>query len=312
MMRADGTAPARSWWTRAPGCARARETNMRISQAATLAIGAAMLASLSGCIADTGEEGEGEGEVVGLGEDGSLEVGTAEQAFSSIYAWGYTVGGTYVADLKPVTTHTPFLMQLTGNIQGSAGVILYASAPNMWKAEIQSAADHWIGIGLGAVGSVNGRTQPQSYINYDPDNTNDAVPLGSTSSDGLVRCFLTGILNSSAGYTQWGSTNDKVEIFAHNGTWYLGGQGRVTAHARCLRVSERLSGTTKTVSYPASDTTVELGFDEPGKHCWLTAIGGSFRSDNTSRGVRVFYDGGSLKWKMTVTANKYGRVECNK
>ena len=282
---------------------------MRISQAATLAIGAAMLASFTGCIADTGEEGDGE--VVGLGEDGSIEVGTAEQAFSGIWAWGYGISGSYQADLLPFSGNTTFLMALNGNLQGSAGATLGAVYPNLWRGYLQSASGHWIGAGWGAVGSTNGVTQMESYTNDHPTNTNLATELGASSSDGKVRCFLTGMLNQHS-FNQWNSTNDYAEVFEDNGTWYLGGHGRVTAHARCLRVTERLAGTSKTVAWKSVDTTVDLGSDSPGKHCWLTAIGGKFRSDDLAKGVRVFFDGGSLKWKMTVSANNYGRVECNK
>jgi hypothetical protein len=287
------------------------ETNMRISQAATLAIGAAMLASFTGCIADT-EQGDGEAEVVGLGEDGSTEVGTAEQAFSSIYAWGYGISGSYQADAMPYSTHTAFLMGVTGSLKTPSG----ASVGNVWdmnRLYMRSAPGKWIGAGVGAVGGTTGRTFMQRYENRaDNDDTVNATELAPTTDPNL-RCYITGVYSGGTEdptHNAYNSQNDWVDIYSNQNKWYLGGHGRVGAWAACRKITERLGG--KWIAWSASDATADLGFDEPGKHCFLTGIGGKIRNDSTDKGVRVYFDGGSQKWKLYVSAGNFGRAECNR
>jgi hypothetical protein len=284
---------------------------MRICRLTTLAIGATILISANGCTVGTGEDAE-DAIVLPIGDHEDTEVGTAEQAFSSIYAWGYGISGSYQADAMPYSTHTAFLMGVTGSLKTPSG----ASVGNVWdmnRLYMRSAPGKWIGAGVGAVGGTTGRTFMQRYENRaDNDDTVNATELAPTTDPNL-RCYITGVYSGGTEdptHNAYNSQNDWVDIYSNQNKWYLGGHGRVGAWAACRKITERLGG--KWIAWSASDATADLGFDEPGKHCFLTGIGGKIRNDSTDKGVRVYFDGGSQKWKLYVSAGNFGRAECNR
>lgn len=294
----------------------AAQRTTRLALGASLTILGTML---GGCVVDTGDEGGGEGDIAGedavFGEHESAEVGTSAQAFSSVYAWGHNISGSFNADVMGWATHTAFMMGVTGNLTSPSGASI-GNAQSMNKIYMLTAPGQWLGAGVGAVGGTSGRTSAKKYENRADNNDTAPAAYLAPSTDSKLRCYLTGVYSGSVYDTvphdAYNGQNDWVDIFKNPNTskWYLGGHGRVGAWAQCRLVTKHLGSWW--IAWSANDAEQDLGFDEDGKHCWLTGIGGKLRGNNLEKGVRVYYDAGSDKWKLFVSAGMFGRAECNR
>jgi CubicO group peptidase (beta-lactamase class C family) len=185
-----------------------------------------------------------------------------------------------------------------------------------------SAAGRPIAVNVRCVDSVAGRTQEKEW-----KSGNAKMLLAPVDpAHPMRRCFLTRI---TAACTQaapdpcpggFRDPTDWVYVWKDElGAWWLHGevkQGHVTAHARCIDVSEDnghwewgCGGTTQCP--PGGSARIPLAPDSQGRQCFLTHVRGSFDRDQPPwwDGVYITRPGGQYFY-LNTTSGKDGGVTC--
>lgn len=226
------------------------------------------------------------------------EIETTEQEFSAGGSWGLSGSGSQAHLLGSSTGTVSFLMAVGGNMAGTSNLHVFDAGGN---AEVHLHGANVLNVVGGIVFPVTA-TQEAFFTNA--DNGTSATMLAPYNG-GATRCFLTEISNTSTAHN-FGVASDYVKIFEQGGRWYLGGGGFVRGGARCGNVTTPLGGTEV-----AGVGTWDLGPNLAGKSCWLTGVGGAFRTNSATDGVRIRYNPSSLRWQLVITGgHKYAQAEC--
>ncbi len=170
-----------------------------------------------------------------------------------------------------------------------------------------------------SVNTVSGRTTPVPAANFN-QFTQTVVNLGLVTAH--RRCFLVEVhnptdrvdcastLNDTCGFNR---TSDWIQVSNDGTNWKLTANGNSAGSAACVDVTTTLGA----VSWAfGSEQTFNLGADVAGKACFMTGVGGQFRANSSTDGVSIYKDAGvpptvPPTWRMHVSANKFGAVECD-
>ncbi len=231
-------------------------------------------------------------------DDVEGDVGTVEQAFTNITTFkggGFTTTHT---DMGSSTDRTCFLTAVFGSFDGGAFVdVNHDPDTNRWTLSVSPPDGHALYARAACVGTILGRTDEAYWM---PTATQE----GLLSTDPDAQCFLTR-LNSSVHHTSFDSLADKIWIFQEtNGNWYVSGEGNATGGARCITATKRGNGGSL-----VGATGVILSPHFTGDQCFLTALGGRFRSDSATSGIST-YRTVDNRWLLSAGANKFARARC--
>jgi hypothetical protein len=235
--------------------------------------------------------------------DDALELATAEQALTGIEFLGpLSTPGTF--QIGSSTTEMAFLTGVTGNLAAtgsSASRVQISYAP----AAIHFTLNRCDGCALSSyLSNVTGKKQGKidGPVKQSGGQSNKTL----APATGNRACYLEEVGNADASHDAFGSSDDRLSVAVSGQEWVLTATGRVMGTATCVNDMIKLVEDSAT----AGATTVlkSLGPDQPGKVCVLTGIGGKFRQNGASDGVRVYLDSGS--WKLSVAPGKYGRAAC--
>jgi hypothetical protein len=150
------------------------------------------------------------------------------------------------------------------------------------------------------VNSVANRILPVSIVNN--ASASQSKILGPTTAH--RRCFLTAVWNYPS-YDAFGHSADLVQTVISGSNWVVKATGHVLAAAGCADVTTYLGQ----ASWSGAGT-IDLGPTGGGKACFLTAVGGTFRTNDWNDGVVVSVNA-SGHWQMKVSAGKTGTAECD-
>lgn len=260
------------------------------------------------CVAEYGDDAADES-----GED-DLQVGEAPQAFGDVYFWGAVQSTEGAWDLGPKSSNFPFIQGVSGDLAApthSASVTIWDSGPNaFWKHRPNPG--RWLGSQVGLISPYASKTAEQ-YVWRQGGTTNS--PIMTKVAGVKHRCMLTGVINE--GPSDWegqpnhngfGAVGDAIEINETSTQWKIRATGNAAGSARCIRVTQLLSAASW--AWGSTDKVIPMGANQPGMQCYLTGIGGSFRSSDTNNGVKVYLRNDDT-WALKVSANKFGAAECS-
>jgi hypothetical protein len=166
----------------------------------------------------------------------------------------------------------------------------------------------WDKAGAGEVLRVHGAIVAPA-TQYSPEvlwGTNSYASTAARRSlgpaDGRV-CYLTQLTNITG--SNFRSLSDEIKVYSDGTTWWLHGSGRASGAARCADITSFHGGNGGT----NSGSPHTLGGSVAGKTCWLSAVGGDFRSTDQFNGVFI-NNLGSAGWSLTVSPGKKASAGC--
>lgn len=232
-------------------------------------------------------------------------VGSVEQHFTGGYLQWLFVTQNAQAELGSATTFTPFLNSVSGNLASAGSVAVHAGGedPSIDKNWLYVLPSPGTGTRLGgggsSVNSVANRILPIQIGNN--TSGSQSKNLGLTTAH--RRCFLTAVWNAPS-YEAFRDSTDLVQVMTNGSNWVINATGHVLAAAGCADVTTYLGQASW-----SGEGTIDLGPTGGGKSCFLTAVGGAFRTNDWNDGVVISVNAGH--WQMKVSAGKTGTAECD-
>lgn len=267
---------------------------------------------------------------IGDETDGNEPVLEVQQAFNGYWSYSWQVHDqiTAPADLGLVEDKTCFLTGVDGNFESQYSV----GSPGPWPApidvpphvEVYKSGGHWklnavatnsthaVKVTAMCVPWIGGTGLPaKSWSTGLPPQVLGAAVPGR-------RCFLQGISNfhddwdhSTIPSTRatWSSSSDSVQVWNDGTNWVIGGTGQAEGSAACIDVTAGFgswtwiagTGTSTQNLVQHSDSTVQ---------CFLTGVGGRFRTTSYSDGVNIGYVIGTTQWTSTQNDGKTAWSSC--
>ncbi|WP_438036928.1 hypothetical protein [Sorangium sp. So ce204] len=263
------------------------------------------------CVAATGEQAGDE-----LVDDEL--VGTAEQAFSGYWGWSRATEGHDLLswDLASNADMTCFLSGVAGNLK--------SDGPGFFTAQAGVLNHDHNGRWLLSTRGEDDDTKVKATTLCVPSIANRTTEVDWSSGEAAKvlapvtanrRCGLTQVMNY--GIDEWQASGDSVQVWNDGTNWYLGGTGNAIGWANCVDVSPGTGIGGWTLIAPSSGTAthnlvqaIDHGTSPLGTQCFLTGVGGRFRTNSWDDGVFVTYDPGTHWWKVTVSNGKTAHVMC--
>jgi hypothetical protein len=262
----------------------------------------------TGCIAEyddqaaAGEPREGD----------ELQVGEATDAFAGVYFWGAVQNTEGSWPLGPKSTNIGFIQGVSGDLaapQHSAYVNIYDSGPEVYWQH-RPNPNRWLGSQVGTISPYSSKTP----VEYSWSQGAGSITHLTDKVPGTKhRCMLTAVENLGPGWggvnhNAFGAVGDALEIIETATEWRIRATGNAAGRARCIKVTQLLSAASW--AWGSADKEIVMGTNQAGMQCYLTGIGGSFRSSDTNNGVKVYLRSDN-KWALKVSANKFGAAECS-
>jgi len=260
----------------------------------------ALTSTASGCIDPEAADGD-------IAD--SVETGSVAQHFTGGLLQWLFVTQPAQADLGASSTVTPFLNSVAGSLvvsasspSGMAGVVTREdTSTHKNTLYVWPSPGNQLGGGGASVSSVANRILPTS-IDHGTSGSSSEI-LGPTTAH--RRCFLTGVWNDPT-HEAFRSSTDLVQTIPSGSSWVIKATGNVLAAAGCADVTTVLGQVTW-----SGAGTVDLGPAGAGKFCFLTAVGGAFRTNDWNDGVIISVNQLTGHWQMKVSAGKIGTAECD-
>jgi hypothetical protein len=298
----------------------------------TFALGAALLAVLSGCGAPGGEaepRAEGEGEKVGSASAAVAWLGDAY--------WGQWGNNGPDFPLGSASDRTCFLTGVHGQLLGTTTSVA-SGTPAAARVFVDYSTNQWflqthqgVGDGVNARAACVPYTGNRAfffsgsgymYDNGSPDGVRSVVTIPQSSPN--RQCFLTGVSAWNGFNEQWapgaaylwapGSTdvNPNAWLFVTDVQYAINpyGYGLTpggSAEAVCVDV-----GSVQGWVGPLSQNSVWWFSNEANLACGLTTIAGQLSSDplGGNDGVGLSYGNGSSWWGVNATSGKTVAATC--
>ena len=263
------------------------------------------------CVAEYGDETAADAQ---SSEEGDLQVGEATNAFGSIYFWGAVQNTEGSWDLGPKSSNFAFLQGVSGDLaapEHSAYVNIYDSGPNVFWQHRPNPG-RWLGSQVGLISPYSSKTAVEwAWSQGTTTNTLLTNKVAGTKH----RCMLTSVHNlgpsdweGQPNHNAFGAVGDALEIYETSTQWKIRATGNAAGRARCIKVTQLLSAASW--AWGGADKVIEMGTNQAGMQCYLTGIGGSFRTSDTNNGVKVYLRSDN-KWALKVSAGKFGAAECS-
>ncbi|WP_269749904.1 serine/threonine-protein kinase [Polyangium fumosum] len=233
------------------------------------------------------------------------------------YAWTGSTYDGYDADLGATDERTCFLTGFSANLEGvdwtrPARAGIYEDPQSKrWGLEVDSARGGVVHVESACVDSITGYIGVKSWDSA----SSDPHPIQLAAVTPRRQCFFTEI----AVVDGLESELDDVRVWHDGQNWWLGGSraspGKLglRAYAACMDIGRAFtSGSVEGQATPLKNGVPGQDLSPDAKVCFLSSVGGRFRSDELYDGAGIRYDKRTKKWQVYATKGKRVSYVCVK